>query len=494
MPPPSDRSVALDALRGLAVLGMCFSGILPGGLPNFMYHGYYPQFLPEKGVFVEQPSRWVFQPDWPALTWVDVVFPAFLFALGAAIPLALAKRREASVGRAALHVLGRFGLLVAFAVYAKQVTAGFISDTPTTATWIVALLAMLPAAAVLTRLPRAWPTWLFWTIRGLGWAGAIGLLTWINHRREAAFSWGDHDIIILLLAHCYLVAALLWLALPRLGWVRILISLPLMLVAHHQAIGVDAWRTFGDAFDNWLPGNGWLRWGDGLLDLSPLWNATWYKFLWIVVPATLLGDWLLAMKPGKIGRPIAASLLLILGSVLAIIGLRHYGYGGWWPTPWTGLAALPPVAVAGWLVWRDGLLRRVWLYASITLAVGLLLAVLPAHDGWFEGGISKGPPSTLSWYLVSAGLSAALLLALTLWADVRRLPGLGGLALVGQNALLAYLGIRNLLAPIVAFGPNAWVASFGWSRWPMTGWAMVKTLALGVVVAGLTKLRVVWRV
>ena len=45
-PAPIARAESLDALRGLAILLMCLSGILPGALPNWMYHGYYPTHLP----------------------------------------------------------------------------------------------------------------------------------------------------------------------------------------------------------------------------------------------------------------------------------------------------------------------------------------------------------------------------------------------------------------------------------------------------------------
>ena len=503
------RNIALDALRGLAVLLMCLSGVVPGGLPNWMYHGYNPQFLPDDAkVFQEVENRWQHRPDWPALTWVDVVFPAFLFSMGAAIPLALRRRRAASAWRAAGHVAGRFGLLVAFAVYAGQIAPHFIDATPGVGTWLVALLAMLPAAMVLQKLPTTWPKTAVVGVRSAGWAAAIGLLAWV-HSGERTFSWGNNDIIILLLAHMYLVAALLWLALPRLGWLRVLLAVPLLVLAHHQAINAaefPQWRTFGGVLDAWTPGDGWLDLNRlvgteaALLDLRPLWDMTWYKFLWLVLPATLVGDWLAAGRPGDVRRAVPAAGLLAVAVVLALAGLRHYGHGGWWPTPWTALAALLPLAASGWLVWGDGLLRRLWLYAMALTAAGLVFAVLPAHGGWFEGGVKKGPPATLSYYLVSGGLSAALLLAFTLWADVRRLPGLGLFALVGQNALLAYLAIRNLLAPLAALpwlagrSPDVLAGEMLHHPWPLAAWAAAKTALLGGIVAALTRLRVVWRV
>lgn len=76
------RIDALDALRGLAVLAMVLSGVIPfnGTLPAWMYHAQFP------------PPTHQFNPKLSGLTWVDLVFPIFLFSLGIAIPLALSRR------------------------------------------------------------------------------------------------------------------------------------------------------------------------------------------------------------------------------------------------------------------------------------------------------------------------------------------------------------------------------------------------------------------
>ncbi|MBP1593213.1 MAG: hypothetical protein H6Q12_231, partial [Bacteroidetes bacterium] len=62
------RAYALDALRGYAIISMVLSGaIVFGILPGWMYHAQ------------EQPPTHVFNPDLPGITWVDLVFPFFLF-------------------------------------------------------------------------------------------------------------------------------------------------------------------------------------------------------------------------------------------------------------------------------------------------------------------------------------------------------------------------------------------------------------------------------
>src|SRR5689334_13936563 len=79
------RAQALDALRGFAILAMLLSGQLPFGensLPAWMYHAQVP------------PPNHEFNPLLPGITWVDLVFPFFLFSMGAAFPLALARRMD----------------------------------------------------------------------------------------------------------------------------------------------------------------------------------------------------------------------------------------------------------------------------------------------------------------------------------------------------------------------------------------------------------------
>src|ERR1022692_2149758 len=152
------RAYALDALRGLAILGMILSGQLPFGeqaLPSWMYHAQVPP--PE--------HKWV--ATLPGITWVDLVFPFFLFALGAAIPLALARRLEQGEPKwkVALFIVERGVLLAFFALYVEAIRPYVISEHPSTATWLIALLGFALLFPVLTRLPNSCPAGWRWGIR-----------------------------------------------------------------------------------------------------------------------------------------------------------------------------------------------------------------------------------------------------------------------------------------------------------------------------------------
>lgn len=570
LPVPAARAESLDALRGLAILLMCLSGILPGALPNWMYHGYYPTSLPvtllaeESASIVAGPGNVLghyepvtqkkFRGDWPALTWVDAVFPMFLFAMGAAIPLSIRARRKRGATRRQLvqSSVARFGLLVGFAVYAQQVTPYFMENPPGVFTWCLALLAMVPAGLVLTRLPRGWPRATQIALRSAGWLSAVGLVVWVQSRTDQPFSWNDKDIIILLLAWSSVLVSLAAVVAGRWAWLRLVIVLPIAGLAHHQAME-PGWRVFGDTFDGWMPmlqaPKRWLdrsAWSgpipDKLLDFSGLYDFTWFKFAGIVVLGTLIGDVLVKWQSKStptptarcgLGRDLLLTGLLLTAVVGSFIGLKDYAstfadVGGWrLASPYAAivLGALPAVLALGVVGLgqkreddHDGrYVRTLATWGTGFLLVGIALAVAPGPPldtafGFFEGGIKKGPPATLSWYLVSLGVSVLLMAAGAVWIDVRgmRWPW-GWLIANGQNPMLAYLGIRNLLAPAVALpllwwvgedggggarSVNAWMLGhvFDGGAWSAAAWGGIQTMGLALVVWGLTRRRMIWRV
>ena len=188
------RAYALDALRGLAILGMILSGQLPFGenaLPAWMYHAQVPP--PE--------HKWV--ATLAGITWVDLVFPLFLFALGAAIPLALSRRLEQGVAKlkVGLFIFERGILLGFFALYVQAIRPYVISDHPSVRTWLVALLGFGLLFPVLMRLPAAWPAAWRWGIRAAGWASAVALLALLRYPGGKGFSLERSDIIIVVLAN-----------------------------------------------------------------------------------------------------------------------------------------------------------------------------------------------------------------------------------------------------------------------------------------------------
>lgn len=102
------RIASIDMIRGITIAGMvlCANIGFNSGLPAWMFHAQTP------------PPTYAFNPDVAGITWVDLVFPFFLFAMGAAFPLAMRKRLERGQSRwsVAGSLVKRWFILTLFAL------------------------------------------------------------------------------------------------------------------------------------------------------------------------------------------------------------------------------------------------------------------------------------------------------------------------------------------------------------------------------------------
>jgi predicted acyltransferase len=122
-----ERFLQLDALRGYAIFTMILSGSIAYGpaLPGWMFHAQVP------------PPTHQFNPLLPGITWVDLVFPFFLFCMGAAIPIALQKAKlENKTAPIILIALRRYLLLAGFAIFLEHMKANRLAESPTTTTYL----------------------------------------------------------------------------------------------------------------------------------------------------------------------------------------------------------------------------------------------------------------------------------------------------------------------------------------------------------------------
>ena len=105
---PRQRILSIDAFRGLTILVMVFVNQLAGvsGVPQWARH---------------------MKADADAMSFVDVVFPAFLFIVGMSIPFALSQREARGDDGAALqrHVLARSLGLVVLGLFMVNAEDGF---------------------------------------------------------------------------------------------------------------------------------------------------------------------------------------------------------------------------------------------------------------------------------------------------------------------------------------------------------------------------------
>jgi predicted acyltransferase len=442
--PQAPRRVhALDALRGIAILMMILSGVVPGTYPAWMHHAQVP------------PPNEVFNPNIAGITWVDLVFPFFLFCLGAAIPLSLGRRMEKGDPwwKLTWGVIQRFLLLGLFAVYVAQIRP-FSFDPPyTTTSWARALAAFAALFAILVRMPATWPKPVKPGIRFLGWAVAAGLMYTLHRGNGKGFDPQDSDIIIMILANVVWGVSLVWAlsrnnTVMRLGYMAFLMAIRL-------AGDVPGWvnRVWTASPEHWLYVHHLFP-----VDGPWLFHQGYTGLMFIAIPGTIIGDLLVKWMKApvdegtgwSVGRWSAIATLsfalfpiLIWGlftrhvvevAIIAVIVGATIRY----------LAAKPALAA-------ERLIHDVAAWGAFWLALGLVFEP-------YEHGIHKDP-ATMSYYFVSAGLACFVLISFTIVMDVfKKVWMLRLLSDNGQNPMMAYVGLTNLVQPLIFIvGLKPWI-------------------------------------
>lgn len=199
-----NRIASLDIFRGLTVLVMVFVNDVSGvkGLPWWTYH------MPE---------------DANGMTYVDMVFPAFLFMVGMSIPLAINHRRSKgeSYGRILAHVVMRSTSLVFMGLLLAN-----LGNTDPQLTGISpqlwAVLAFVGIFLFWNRYPRSAKLRPFYA--ALKWTGLF-LLAWlvfIFRRSTAQHSPATLDFsypeILGLIGFAYFSVSLLYILLKKNLW------------------------------------------------------------------------------------------------------------------------------------------------------------------------------------------------------------------------------------------------------------------------------------
>ena len=306
--------------------------------------------------------------------------------------------------------------------------------------------------------------------------------------------------ILLVLANVSVWGTLIWLASQK-SWALRLAFLLIGFAGHLVHSGAAP---------------GWLK----QLAYSPLpwmYNFSFAKYLFIVIPGTIVGDmmvrWMAAGDSGAANgwtpwRVRGLGWLLVVVLVFVHVGLQ--ARWSWWVLG----GAAPMLALATWLTVghknsSEYLVAMLLRWSMVWLGMGLLVEQLEIGltlGSKVVGGIKKDP-STMAYYLVSLGLSIQALIVFVLLIDFggwRRSCWL--FISNGQNPMLAYVGIRNLLAPVVnllglemlfmqkVFHPSVlpWASDLmiGWLRFI---WSMAKAVGLAAAVGVLTRYKIVWR-
>lgn len=201
---PAPRVVSIDIFRGLTMAVMIFVNQLSGvhGLPWWTYHAHAQQDL---------------------MTYVDMVFPFFLFIVGMSLPLSVAQRlkRNPSLPALWLHVIVRvLGLLVLGLILANAEKCDPARMPLSGSTW--ALLALLCAGLYLNVYPKSkrLPAYSI-VLRSIGLIGVVALLAIFRrstHDGRAAWLDFSYPEILGLIALSYLAVTILYIPTRKWTW------------------------------------------------------------------------------------------------------------------------------------------------------------------------------------------------------------------------------------------------------------------------------------
>jgi predicted acyltransferase len=474
---PGNRAIALDALRGLAILAMLLSGQMPfneHALPSWMYHAQEP------------PPAFEWVGTLPGISWVDLVFPFFLFAMGAAFPLALSKRMENknSPWKLVLFVLERGFLLGFFALFVQAIRPYTLSIHPTTSTWLIALLGFFIFFPILTRLPEAWSRVVKLSVRVTGWLAAILFFTFAKYPDGSGFSLARSDIIIIVLTNMAVFGSLVWMLtrqnlLLRLGVLGMVFAIRLSNIP----LSTDGW-----VHDLWL--------------VSPIpwiYHLYYLQYLCIVIPGTIAGDLIFqwtrrTVPPAKNSAPAGwpfARYFFIFLTMIALLLVLLIGLKGRWLIE-TTLLAFAFCFIGCQLLRKpfndtERLYQKLFNWSIYWLMLGLVFEP-------YEGGIKKDHP-TLSYYFITSGLAICVFIAFSILLDVfQKKRWLRLLIDNGQNPMIAYAGINNFITPVLALaGVDQLLNHFATTPWRGFWKGVIITLLMAITVSFLTRRKIFWR-
>jgi predicted acyltransferase len=514
----TNRASSIDLLRGFALLMMIFSGMIPfgGALPAWMYHAQVP------------PPLHQFNPNLAGLTWVDLVFPFFLFSMGASVSFALPKKlAHHGLTRTFGELLRRSIRLLFIAIIGWQFHP---LRLPTLGWWagIAGLLTYLGLFLAFFTFPNKTGRQKFIT-GGLSAVILSGVAAWLMASGKE-IDPSVNDAIMRVLANVYFFGSIIWIVTNG-GW-----SFRLGIAVFIIALYLGSLQT-----DSWVS-NLWST-----HDIFNLVSPMLLKYLLIFIPGTIVGDMLIAkfvnsandaddddedeeekedeydeenytFSPVWVENHEQSDVLMTpayqrwAAIVYGIVAL-----GTTITTVWatferdmgTGLAFAIGFAVFGFIsvfilgsaLTEEQILSRgigVEQYLKIQLIIfGFFLLIIGYFLEPFQGGVKKDH-ATLSYFFLTSGLATLWILAFNhfyprLWITKIMKP----IEYLGQNALMAYLMAGFLIVPImnlthlsdlfIAPSPDK-IAVFGLAK------AVVITSAVMGLTAFLSKKEVFWKI
>lgn len=406
------RIASIDALRGIAIILMVLSSAIGwgAGLPAWMFHCQCP------------PPTYAFNFAVKGITWVDLVFPWFLFSMGTAIPFSLGSklRRGESLGRISWSLVKRWLTLAAFGLVLGN--SYLIADYQSWSACLVRFGIWIGLFLALWRVPRAHG----WALNAAGALIIVAMLCVEKFVLGTKLGLHNIDIIIMVLSLVALLGGFSWLLSRKRLWLR------LALIAVVFVTKEVNWHTHALdvlAFPEWID---WLfRW-------------SYVQYLLIVLIGTVIGDILMAADGEICDTPrspgsAAAAWICALMTPLALWGF--FTRNVW--IMFTAVFALGGLAM--WLTRND---KSAW---SVIMRIGFAALQFGIVFDPIDGGITKDH-ANVSYMLSTAGL-ACLMTAFLLWCEARSaLKGRSlsrNLTMTGQNPMVAYTVTGFVISPLL---------------------------------------------
>lgn len=417
------RNESLDALRGIAILGMVLSGSIAYSemMPTWMFHAQVP------------PPSFKFDPTIPGITWVDLVFPFFLFAMGAAMPLALDKYIQQKTGALPIIKIAvrRFLLLTFFALFSHQMKAWVLAENPGALEHLISVLSFGCLFIVFydTSAAKAQYKTIITVVSVL--IGTIAMVMW--HQNNKGFDLYKSDIIIMLLGNMALFGTVIYYfthdkPLLRLGILPMIFAVFVAAKEPHESWTKDLFNfnnIAGYKFD-------WV------------YRFYFLKYLFIVLPGTFAGEWMIKFR-NSTTQPSQNTMTAIGLISLALIVFNLIGlFSRTLEVNFLFSVILCCTAV---YILRNSKSEGITPYlvyaGSYAIILGLFLEA-------YEGGIKKDV-STYSYYFVTSGLAFYSLVLLDMVATFDYWKKMVHfMALTGKNPMVAYVAGNLLLLPVMS--------------------------------------------
>lgn len=462
------RAYTVDFLRGLAIIGMVLSGqmLWHADLPSWLFHAQLP------------PPTFAFNPEVPGITWVDLVFPFFLFSMGTAFPLAMRRRLDVggeSVASIVLSTLRRWFLLVIFALLLANLRVGHVAGVPA---WYGALVAL-----------AEWGLFSMLFLKFEGMEGSrrravrlSSLLGFVVLLLLNYFLWGvtpslnNSDIIMLILANMVLFGSIIWI-ITRKSLIKRLAIFALLVALRLGSSVEGSWcnQLWEYSFAPWL------------------FRFDYLKYLCIILPGTIAGDliygWLKRSEPSastlSLRREKWMAALSILLFVVNMWGLftRHLV---WCVVLSIVLGVAVRALLSGGRSDDEILRKRLFEWGLFWLLLGLMVEP-------FEGGIKKDF-ATFSYFFVTSGLASIVLVVTSVFIQ-RGMCSFSPIVKCGQNPMVAYTAAELLITPLFVLTAIAPLLNRLWALDPWMGFVrgVVVTMLVVVITAYATRRRYIWR-